>query len=317
MRLTGFTLVELLVVIAVIGILVALLLPAVQAAREAARQAQCRNNLKQIALTFHNFEASRRFFPGHGGEKEPRGVDFGAARKARFPVVKPTGNWLLQSLNYMEDGLIADDLMAAAQSPTATQEQKIAVTVPVPILYCPTRRAPIAYPLIKNEQVKFGPLGARTDYAINGGSSTAAGSNDKNAADFNFELEHDGVWSIGRRTALKHIVDGSSNTYLVGEKAMDTDHYTTGEDVGDLAPIAGLDDNFGAANSYVRFASRPGSRDVADDCHACHAFGSAHPTNWNVSMADGSVRSHGYDMDVVLHRMLASIDGQEVVNKPE
>src|SRR5688500_10343758 len=59
----GFTLVELLVVIAIIGILVALLLPAIQAAREAGRMTQCRNNLKQIALSMHNYESAHGYFP--------------------------------------------------------------------------------------------------------------------------------------------------------------------------------------------------------------------------------------------------------------
>ena len=59
----GFTLVELLVVIAIIGILVGLLLPAVQAAREAARRMSCSNNMKQLALSFHNYESTYKRVP--------------------------------------------------------------------------------------------------------------------------------------------------------------------------------------------------------------------------------------------------------------
>ena len=62
-RSRGFTLIELLVVIAIIAVLIALLLPAVQQAREAARRSQCKNNLKQLGLAFHNYHDTANCFP--------------------------------------------------------------------------------------------------------------------------------------------------------------------------------------------------------------------------------------------------------------
>ena len=84
-RRRGFTLVELLVVITMIGILISLLMPAVQAAREAARKAQCANNIKQIALGMQTYSTTLRVFPaggiqasvlGKNGWNRPTGQDF-------------------------------------------------------------------------------------------------------------------------------------------------------------------------------------------------------------------------------------------------
>src|SRR4029079_405683 len=93
----GFTLVELLVVVAIIGILVALLLPAVQAAREAARRSQCITNLKNLTLAAINFESARKYF-------SPAAQD----RDGEPPTcVKPllaTHNGLTFLLPYFEQG---------------------------------------------------------------------------------------------------------------------------------------------------------------------------------------------------------------------
>jgi prepilin-type N-terminal cleavage/methylation domain-containing protein len=65
----GLTLVELLAVIAIVGVLIGLLLPAVQTAREAARRSSCQGNLKQVALAVLNFEHAMGRFPRNGKEE--------------------------------------------------------------------------------------------------------------------------------------------------------------------------------------------------------------------------------------------------------
>ena len=98
----GFTLVELLVVISIIGLLISLLLPAVQAAREAARQTQCKNNIKQLALGCLNHETINGRYPTGGwnwrwtGDAD-RGTD----------CMQP-GGWIYNVLPFIEQQSLHD-----------------------------------------------------------------------------------------------------------------------------------------------------------------------------------------------------------------
>ena len=92
----GFTLVELLVVIAIIAILVALLLPAVQAAREAARRTQCTNNHKQTGLALMNYEQHQETFPPGNMGWNKSGTEW-LGHTALFlilPFLEQRANWI-------------------------------------------------------------------------------------------------------------------------------------------------------------------------------------------------------------------------------
>jgi prepilin-type N-terminal cleavage/methylation domain-containing protein len=288
----GFTLVELLVVIAVIGVLVALLLPAVQHARESARSTQCRNNLRQIGLAAQLYHNAHHKFATLG---EPQVAIDGGARDA-----SPAQSWMTQMLPFLEETALADLLADAATRPDAGIVQRAAQT-PVVTYYCPSRREPVAYPLHDEALARYGAAGARTDYAINGGSSTKLGL-------FNSDLP--GIWDPDQDVSVKDVADGLGATYLVGEKAMSVEDYTTGLDLGDTSPI--IDCRRG---SCVRYAKRiPAHDQLNKSCYSCHDFGSAHATTWNAVFCDGSVRPLSYSMTFEVHSASATRQGGEIID---
>ncbi|MGA2031268.1 MAG: DUF1559 domain-containing protein [Thermoguttaceae bacterium] len=121
----GFTLVELLVVITIIGLLAGLLLPAVQQARESARRAKCQNNLKQLALAVHNFSTTYGYLPQ---SKRPAGNTSGV-RYAGFTDLLPFLD---------QENLLKNYNFSLNWSDTTTTTQQAIVKTIVPTFICPS-----------------------------------------------------------------------------------------------------------------------------------------------------------------------------------
>jgi prepilin-type N-terminal cleavage/methylation domain-containing protein/prepilin-type processing-associated H-X9-DG protein len=332
----GFTLVELLVVITIIGILIALLLPAVQAAREAARKVQCQNHLKQLALGCLAHEAATGRYPTNGwgfgwtGDAD-RGNDWR----------QPAG-WMYNVLPYIEQEPLHDLGMGNDSNKLALNLQRM--ITPLDTLNCPTRRTPKVYPYITGNAggcVNCSPQPtavARSDYAANGGdtytSPTTGGpawasfTNTDGGPTVATEVEAPqgqmtakarttfaavarvatGIMYTGSLTKPADVTDGTSNTYLLGEKYVNTDHAETGEDAADNE-AAFIGDN----QDTARWTYYAPLQDAAGYTSG-EIFGSAHASGCNMAFCDGAVQSISYTIDPTVHKYLGNRKDEHPVN---
>lgn len=311
----GFTLVELLVVITIIGILISLLLPAVQSAREAARRAQCLNNLKQLSLACLNHESAHGFFPTGGWGSWWMGDPDGGfrVRVVNGSLQGQPGGWIFNILPYMEQSAVRD----VGLGKTAAEKRTLWTThcaTPIATLFCPSRRRPMpggvgAYTSTNHwRNIDLPSQLAHNDYAINAGDSTV--QHFGMPADY---ANHTGISYLGSAVTMADIKDGSTNTYLIGEKYLSPDAY--------ISSIAPGDDNCAYSGhdwdicrwTNNSLAYRP-MQDTPGLGHHDHSFGSAHAAGFHVSFCDGSARNISYSIDSQLHAWLGNRKDRQAID---
>lgn len=306
-RKRGFTLVEILVVIAVIGILIALLLPAVQAAREAARRIHCSNNLKQLGTAFHSHHGALRHLPTGGW-----GYTWIGDPDRGFDERQP-GGWVFNTLPYTEQEALHDSgsgLNAAEKLPALAGMNGMAL----PLVQCPSRRGSTPYPTaFTPKNAEFVPAVGKTDYAANAGDGPWGAENGHPAGPTTLRQADSGRyrWTGTQETGvvfqrskvrLADIRDGTSNTYLLGEKYVNPDHYRTGRDNGDdQSMYVGYDIDTCRWTRFQDGVAFTPLRDTSGELHY-HQFGSAHPGGCSFVFCDGSVRVISYTIDPEVHR---------------
>jgi prepilin-type N-terminal cleavage/methylation domain-containing protein len=314
----GFTLVELLVVITIIGILVALLLPAVQAAREAARRVQCQNNLKQISLAMLGFEQVNGHFPSSGwgwnwvGDPD-RGAD-----------IEQPGGWLYSILPHLDQipmYQLGSDSDPTKWTPTQLAGAAQVLQTPLAMMNCPTRRQAVLYPAAgywsTGTMTSYGAgpvkMMARNDYAICAGDfagwaqdplgggppdlSTAANYTKNNLWPKVYPF---GISFLRSRITVAQVTDGTSNMYMLGEKYLTPDYYANGLDGGDNESMYNAYNvDTGRVTGYPPLQDRPSYADYV-------RFGSAHDNAFAMSFCDGSVQWMSCSIDAKTHKCLGN-----------
>lgn len=297
----GFTLVEVLVVIAIIGVLVAFLLPAIQAAREAARRTQCQNNLKQIGLAIQNHHDTRKVFP------------MGRNRIDQMAV-----SWAFFLLPYMEETAVYNSWNPNATVDDPTNDA--AMRTPIETYACPSRRRAAADRNFDNNNSTppAKDLGVATlaDYSANAGIKLTTGmtsDEDSHGVMGNYSRVEAGPIFTGSHVGARQVEDGLSKTIAIGERhlppipantAPEMEHYV----IGDTASIPG-----DTPHTTFRCAKDGGLATGLDDPDR-EKFGSSHSGGLvQCVFLDGHVHGLHPDMAVAVLKALCTIGGGEVV----
>lgn len=324
----GFTLIELLVVIAIIAVLIALLLPAVQNAREAARRTQCRNNLKQIGLAFHNYHATSSCFPP-GCITEPNQTCCDHRNHT---------SWSLAILSYLEQDAAYNcynfTLLNEARGNDTVRRMLLEVMIcpsdvdpTVPLV--PESGPAAGIPSSRNYPALTGyPAGTQLQYlpgsyrAMSGKSLDAIGWFDNPEVSFLFSaIPESRDWAgpvhvVGTSglncETVATITDGTANTILVGEYTTTTVRrrrtfwaytYTSYNQSSVTTAQPRILDN-----DYQRCvaANGPGG---SNPCK--RGWGSMHPGGFHTLMCDGSVRYLNQHVMFPVFEKLSTIHGNE------
>lgn len=307
-RRAGFTLIELLVVIAIIAVLIALLLPAVQMAREAARRTQCKNNLKQMGIAFHNHHGAFGGFP---------------QLRSAGPGSNPNQpGWGLALLRFLENQNLYElyDPDFAYNAP----ENQALVNYADVIYLCPSSPGENRLVPITADGSLMGRPSDYFGFYSRGPIALTDGTPSGYAALWTSNPPADRMNVV----PMSRITDGTSNTILIGEVAGRPDIYAQGSTTGASGFGHGGFANNGCwaqgASTGLTMTSSDGLTSLSPpisgsacivNCSNRHLY-SFHPGGVNILFCDGSVRliAEGTDVDLVLS--LLSRDGGEVATLP-
>ncbi|MEN6408072.1 MAG: DUF1559 domain-containing protein [Thermoguttaceae bacterium] len=292
----GFTLVELLVVITIIGILIALLLPAVQAAREAARRIQCTNNMKQLGLALHGYLAA------NGGTYFPPGTSMTHKRPGLFTTLLPYLE--LQSLYDQIDKTVNTN----AASTVSAAGDKPRYTV-VSTYICPSY---LDLQVIMSDPPNATYDGAVATYVGVAGMKTSStmtdtwGPDPSVAAQGNIPRDGMFMWSYPRNIA--DVAAGLSNTLAMGEFVYRlTSDTTTRGRVRPWYMSEYYDSTITAMNSIKVIVYPMNSRASSAPSFNFCPMGSYHPGGANFLVGDGSVHFIADNITLDLYKQLSKV----------